>query len=181
MQAIVTALDEPWRERVEEIWAELKAVFQLAAIATSTEPHFTYHAADGYDRAPIDAQLARLASTTPRFEVETHGLGVFHGEETVLFLHVTPAPALRAVHAAVWSAAEGIAADVRPVYAAETWVPHITLAIGDLRQEQLPDIMTLLARREYRWRMPATNLCLIPDVTSVEEPWIRWDLRERAL
>jgi hypothetical protein len=45
MQAIVTALDEPWRERVEEIWAELKAVFQLKSVEGSTEPHFAFHAA----------------------------------------------------------------------------------------------------------------------------------------
>lgn len=177
VQAIVTALDEPWRERVEKVWAELKAVFRLQAIATISKPHFTYHVAERYDRDRIDAALGRVAASTQPFEIETHGLGVFRGEETVLFLHVTPSPTLRAMHGAIWSAAEGIARDVKPVYAAEPWVPHITLAIGDLREEQLPQIMALLGRRDYRWRLPATNLCLIPDVTSTVEAWTRWELQ----
>ena len=64
MQAIVTALDEPWRERVEEIWSELRAVFQLKAIAGSTEPHFTYQVAERYDAARLAPIAARIAADT---------------------------------------------------------------------------------------------------------------------
>ena len=177
MQAIVTALDEPWRERVEEIWAELRAVFQLKAIAGSTEPHVTYHVAERYDETRIASIVARIAGAAAPFEIETEGLGVFRGEETVLSLHVTPSPELRAMHAAIWRDVSAAASGVKAVYAAETWAPHITLAIGDLREEQLPDIMALLGRRDYRWRIPAANLCLIPDTSSATAAWTRWDLR----
>jgi 2'-5' RNA ligase len=178
VQAIVTALDEPWRERVEEIWGELRAVFRLQSVAATTEPHFTYHVAERYERYAVDEAISRLAASMLAFDVETHGLGVFRGEETVLFLHVTPSPALRAMHTAVWAAVDAIASDTRPIYAAHTWIPHVTLAIGDLREEQLPEIMALLGRRDYRWRMRATNVCFVPDATSRSEPWVRWELRE---
>ena len=176
MQAIVTALDEPWRERVEGIWAELKAVFQLKAVEGATEPHFTYHAAERYDAARIEEALGAIGRSTPSFEVETHGLGAFRGEETVLFLHVTPSDRLSELHAAIFGVAQALADAPKPAYAAATWVPHITLAIGDLQEERLPEIMALLGRREYRWRMPATNLCLIPDTASQRPPWTRWEL-----
>lgn len=184
MQAIVTALDEPWRERVEEIWAELRAVFQLKAIAGSTEPHVTYHVAERYDETRIAPILARIASTTAPFEIDTHGLGVFRGKETVLALHITPSAELLATHRAIWSNVSAAlpgepsaASDVKEAYTAATWAPHVTLATVGLREEQLPDIMALLGRRDYRWRMPATNLCLIPDTSSKTAAWTRWGLR----
>ena len=109
--------------------------------------------------------------------VETHALGVFRGEETVLSLHITPSAELQAIHESIWRGVSAAASGVKPVYAAGTWVPHITLAIGDLREEQLPDIVALLGRRDYRWRMPAANLCFIPDTSSKAAPWTRWELR----
>jgi 2'-5' RNA ligase len=183
VQGIVTVLDEPWRERVEEIWGELAALFGLPSVGEQRDPHVTYHVADAYDRDAIDAAMSKITSAAPTFDLETHGLGVFRGEQTrrqqttVLYLHVTPSPALRALHETVLRAVDGIAREPRAFYAPETWVPHITLAAGGLREEQLPDIMALLGRRDYRWRMRATNLCFVPDAMSRAEPWVRWELR----
>ena len=177
MQGIVTVLDEPWRERVEEIWGELAAVFGLPSVGAQRDPHVTYHVADSYHRDAVESAINTIASRTPAFDLETHGLGVFRGEQAVLFLHVTPSPALGAVHAAILHAVEGIAVAPREFYAPETWVPHITLAAGGLREEQLSEIMALLGRRDYDWRMRATNVCYVPDANSREEPWVRWELR----
>jgi 2'-5' RNA ligase len=179
VQGIVTVLDEPWRERVEEIWGELAAVFGLPSAGAQRDPHVTYHVADSYDQDAVDAAMSAIASATPAFELETHGLGVFRGEQTVLFLHVTPSPALSALHAAVLRGVEAIARGPREFYVPETWVPHITLAAGGLREEQLPEIMALLGRRDYRWRMRATNVCYVPDAMSRADPWVRWELRDR--
>jgi len=168
-------LDEPWRERVEEVWGELAAAFGLPSVGALRDPHVTYHVADSYDRDAIDAAMSTIASAVPTFELETHGLGVFRGEQTVLFLHVTPSQALSTLHSAVLQAVDGIARGPRPFYVPETWVPHITLAAGGLREELLPEIMTLLGRRDYRWRMRATNVCFVPDAMSREQPWVRWE------
>jgi hypothetical protein len=55
-------------------------------------------------------------------------------------------------------------------------VPHIALAVGDLREEQLPEITSLLGRRDYRWRVRASNLCLISDTESRTAARTRWEL-----
>jgi 2'-5' RNA ligase len=179
MQAIVSALDDPHREMVENIWGELKAVFGLQGVTGSTRPHFTYHVAERYDAGRIDAALTAVARTTPPFDIETHGLGVFRGDETVLYLHVSPAPALMALHRHIWDAVATIAAAPKPVYADATWVPHITLAIGDLTEEILPLAMQFLNRREYRWAIPVTNVCLVPETASATTTWRRFELAGR--
>jgi 2'-5' RNA ligase len=175
MQAIVTALDDPYRDDVENIWGELKAVFGLQSVSGSTRPHFTYHVAEQYSDRIADV-LAEIARSSPAFEIETHGLGVFRGDELVVYLHVTKSDALVAMHERIWSGVADVSADAKPVYAAETWVPHITLAIGDIDEGQLPAVLQFLNRREYRWRIPATNLCLIDDTSSAAAEWRRYEL-----
>ncbi len=176
MQAIVSALDDPHREMVENIWGELKAVFGLQGVAGSTRPHFTYHVAAAYDPVAVEGALAVVARETPPFAIRTHGLGVFRGEETVLYLHISPSPELATVHRSVWDAVAAIATEPKLVYAAATWVPHITLAIGDLTAEMLPLALRFLNRREYNWAIPVTNVCLIEDTASASAEWRRFEL-----
>ena len=176
MQAIVSALDDPHREMVENIWGELKAVFGLQSVVGSTRPHVTYHVAEAYDAARIADALAGAARAMRPFAIETHGLGVFRGDETVLYLHVSPSPALAAMHGAVWDAATPIATGPKPVYGATTWVPHITLASGDLSEEVLPVALQFLNRREYRWTIPVTNVSFIPDGSAASSEWRRFEL-----
>ncbi len=176
MQAIVSALDDPHREMVENIWGELKAVFGLQGVIGSTRPHVTYHVADAYGASAIGDVLSAVARTMRPFAIATHGLGVFRGDETVLYLHVSPSPELRAIHQRVWDAATPIATAPKPVYAATTWVPHITLAIGDLTEDVLPQALQLLNRRTYEWAMPITNICLIENTSSASAAWRRFEL-----
>ena len=176
MQAIVSALDDPHREMVDNIWGELKAVFGLQGVTGSTRPHLTYHVADAYDGSTIAGTLTAVARTSPPFTIETHGLGVFHGDDTVLYLHVSPSPTLAEMHSRVRDAASPIATAPKPVYAPATWVPHITLAIGDLTEEVLPLALQLLNRRTYEWVIPITNVCLIENTASASADWRRFEL-----
>jgi 2'-5' RNA ligase len=176
MQAIVCALDDPHREMVENIWGELKAVFGLQDVIGSTRPHFTYHVAQAYGALAIDEVLAGVARTAMPFTIETHGLGVFRADETVLYLHISRSPALAEMHRRLWDGVAPICVEPKPVYAAETWVPHITLAIGDLTDEILPSALQFLNRREYNWTITVTNLCLIDNTSSASAAWRRFEL-----
>lgn len=176
MQGIVSVLDDPHRELVENIWGELKAVFGLQGVIGTMRPHVTYHVAESYDAEGIGDALAGVARSMRPFTIETHGLGVFRGDETVLYLHVSPSPVLAAMHGAVWDAVTPIATGPKLVFAAETWIPHITLAAGDLTDEVLPMALRFLNRREYRWTVPVATVSFVPDVTSASSEWRRFEL-----
>lgn len=176
MQAIVSVLDDPWRERVEEIWGELKAVFRLQDVIAANRPHFTYQWADAYDDG-IAATLAGLATEMAPYRIRTHGLGIFRGDEAVVYLAMMRDDGIERVHGRLWRDAAVGGINVRGYYAPETWVPHITLAIGDLREEQLPDVVRFLGRKEYAWTIPVSNICLVPDTAKSERDWQRYELR----
>ncbi len=174
-QAIVSVLAEPYCARIEDIWGELSAVFGLKDLAAASIPHVTYQWADSYD-AGIETALARIADATAPFQVRTRGLGIFRGAESVVYLALAHGGGIARIHERLWRDAAAHATGVREYYAPATWVPHITLASGDLRDEQLPDVLRFLGRRQYEWTVPISNLCLVPETAKRERDWQRYEL-----
>jgi 2'-5' RNA ligase len=177
MQAIISSLDDPYREATENIWGELKAVFGLKAVIGSTRPHFTYHVAEQYDAARIDAAIQTTADSERRYVIQTEGVGIFTGAETVLYLAVHRGPELMRMHARVAESVAGIATNARAVYARDTWIPHITLALGDIEAAQIDDVARFVAGRDAQWEVPVTNLTLVTDTSSAAAEWRRFGLR----
>ncbi len=180
MQSIVTTIDDPYREQVENVWGELKAVFGLKQLTGATAPHFTYQAADAYDPVRIDAALSHIAGSTAPFTVETGGTGILRGPRYVLYVPVLDDVALLRLHGRIWSDAPAAATGLKPVHAAETWLPHITLAIGQIDEPQFEEVMRFLNAREQKWTIRVTNVSVIPDAATTPERWQRYELRGRA-
>ena len=178
MQAIVTALDDPYRDEVENIWGELKAVFGLPDVSGTTRPHLTYQWAEAYDEG-IASALNAIANDARRFDITTHGLGVFHATETTIYLHVTPEPMLTALHERIWAAVSPLATNTGEVFAPNTWVPHITLATGSISDDELAMVMQFLNRKPYVWRIPLTNISLVSINSPVDDQ--RFDLGSSSL
>ncbi len=175
MQAIITAIDDPVREEIENVWGELKAVFGLKGMTGATRPHFIYQAAESYDASAVEI-IEGIARETSPFVVETAGLGIFRGRVTVLAMTLHREGAVGRLHRRIWEAMAGHAHGVRSEYAS-TWAPHVSLAAGDLGDDSLQEaIAQFLGRRDYRWSIPVTNVCLSEDTRSESAAWRRFDL-----
>jgi 2'-5' RNA ligase len=181
VQAIITAIDDPFRETFENVWGELKAVFGLKGMVGATRPHFMYQVAERYDARGSGAIIERIARETAPFVVETAGLGIFRGRLTVLAMTLHREGEVAKLHRRIWDEVTAWAGDVRSEYAAATWVPHVTLAAGDLGDDApLQAISQFLARRDHRWQIPVTNVCLSEDTRSESAQWRRFDLQTPA-
>lgn len=174
MQSMVVALDEPYREWIEEAAGEIKAVTGRKDLASATRPHFTLHVAGRYGRG-IDATLAALAGSAERVEFETGHVGVFRGPKTVVALEILRTDDLVQFHASLLERIEAIADDPKAVYAPDTWAPHISIIAGAIAPEHVEAITAVLALRDFAWRVPLTNICLVADERARE--WTRFDVR----
>ena len=180
MQSIVTAIDHPWRERIEDAWGEIKALFNLRReLAGQTEPRIVLQVAAGYG-AGVSRLLGTVAAATPRFEVQTGAPAILKGPRYLIYVPVEASDELTALHARLWHEAAPMAQAVKRAYAPATWAPHLTLAMGHLPEAILPELQQFLSVRDWRWRLPIGNLCLVPDDASHVTPWTRFDLADAA-
>jgi 2'-5' RNA ligase len=169
MQAVISLVDEHHRQQVSSLWEELKREFRIGATSERVPfPHFTYHGAISYDEMPLRSALEHIASETDPFEVETDGIGIFTGPNPVLYLPVVRSAVLADIHQQIWQALETIGVGITPTYDPRHWIPHITLAQGDITPTHLPEVMQILSARRFSWRIPITNLTVIK--TSSDAP-----------
>ncbi len=169
MQGIVSLLDGEARERIEQLWEELRRDFGVRGIHSKRFPHFSYHVAEEYDLAQTRPALEELAGATRKFTARASGIGIFTRKEPVIYLPVVRSGDLQRVHGEVARLAEPLATGINEYYAADIWIPHITIAEGDVDILVLPEIVRRLGERNLRWEFLVTNLAVIRADENVQE------------
>ena len=169
MHGVVSLLDDEHYGLIEQIWEELARDFGVRGIYATPLPHFTYQVSEDYDVRAAGTALQRLAAGLTPFKVRAGGLGIFTAALPVLHVPVVRSPDLDALHREVWAAVgQEPTGEVAHYYESPMWVPHITLAQGDIDHDLLAEIVRKLARRNFHWEMEVNNLSLIYD-TGTEQ------------
>ena len=161
MDGIVSLLDDEHYKLVEEIWAELDREFGLRGIYVTPFPHFTYHVAEHYEVEQVGPVLERFAAEQAGFSVKTAGLGIFTGTAPVVYISVVRSPELSRFHKALWDQLGDAGLGVINHYKPDDWVPHVTLAYGDVDQLNLPHIIKFLSKRDFYWEVPVHAISLV--------------------
>ena len=164
MHGIVSLLDDDHYQMVEDVWRGLDEALGLRGIYVTPFPHFSYHVADHYDVDMLESILQEFAANTAPFEVLTTGLGIFTaGIYPIVYVNVARSPVLSAINAALWSKVEEASAGIVEYYHPEQWVPHITLAHGDIRRDKLASAIEVLSQWDFNWQITVDNVSLLYD------------------
>ena len=176
LQGVVSLLDEPHCTMVEDIWREFKERFDISGIQSRPFPHYSYHVAPDYDLERLEDTLREVASQTSPLTVRTTGLGIFTGPNPALYIATVRSPRLSALQQVLWKKIVPIASESNAYYHPNSWIPHITLAYGDITHEHLPRLVQFLGQREFEWEIEIDNLALIYDRESGEGVRYRFPL-----
>jgi 2'-5' RNA ligase len=161
MHAVVTLLD-PARERdVSRIWETLAEGCRSKGILQTPIPHFSWSVAGKYDFNRLEAFLERQAAQTKPFIARTTGLGVFSGPQPTIYIPVVKDRPLLELHQDLLDGVAGLSEGLNPYYSPEFWMPHITLAGGDLDAKSLACCMELLVEQNLNWEITVDNLAII--------------------
>jgi len=176
MQGIVSLLDGEARERVEGIWEELRRDFGVRGIHAQRFPHFSYHVAEEYDLGLLRPRLESFARGLRAFSVAVSGIGIFTRKLPVIYLPVVRSAEMQRIHGGVAELALPLASGVNEFYLADVWIPHITIAEGDVDILVLPEILRRFGERNLRWDVRVSNLAVIRASESVQEICFRCEL-----
>jgi len=173
MQSVVIAIGEPYREWIEEAAGEIAAVTGRKGLSPH-RPHVTLHVAGLYD-GDVTPALSRMARLASKLDLVTGRVGIVRGPRIVVALEVVRDRALVAFHQQALAMLAPLARTARPAYATDTWAPHITIVDSAIDPAHADAIGAVLARRDFSWRIPVTNICLVPGPSAVE--WTRFDVQ----
>jgi 2'-5' RNA ligase len=168
MHGVVSLLDDEHYALVESIWAELEREFGVRGIYVTPFPHFSYQVAEGYEVEAVEGVLRETVREMLPFKIKTAGLGIFNVTHPVLYIPIVRSPELSNLHERLWRQLTPAANCATEFYRPDMWMPHITLAHGDVDQEQLASIVRAFAGRQFHWEINVNNLSLIYD-TGTEQ------------
>ena len=163
MHGVVSLLDHKHHQLVKDLWAELAREFSVRQVYKAPEPHFSYQLARHYDVKSLESALRRFAASRISFQVRAGGLGIFTGPHPVIYIPVVRSPELTQFHKALWQEISSTGSGIEDYYHPAYWVPHITIGIGDMKKDNLSQIVRLLAERDFNWEMTVDNIALIYD------------------
>ncbi|MDD5370529.1 MAG: 2'-5' RNA ligase family protein [Anaerolineaceae bacterium] len=161
MQAIVSLLEEAGYSRIEALWRVLELRCGLKGVKMTPYPHFSWQVAENYQEHKVEKALEEIAETARPFIVKTSGLGIFTGQEPVIYVAIAKDEKLLRFHKKVCTAAGSLAKGFNPYYLPDAWVPHVTLAYGDVTKESISCAISELAFTPFKWEMRIDNLSLV--------------------
>jgi 2'-5' RNA ligase len=161
MYSIITELEEQAAIQVMHIWRRLHDACSLKGIFNYPNPHFTWFGMKEMDMECCSTVLDSLAKGTIPFSVHTSGLGIFPGEEPVLYLPLVKSAYLMDLHRQIWRKIQPYCTGIKDISLPEFWIPHITLAIQDLNQENLSCAIDSVGFKPVEIFTNADNLLIV--------------------
>ena len=180
MEGIIALLDSEHSRLVKDLWRELEERFGLRGVLAFPYPHVSFQLSDGYSFTTIQDRLGDTVTRFKPIQVHTAGLGLFIKPSPVLYVPVVRSTALDRMHRLLWKALPPLKGD-GGYYSHNQWMPHITLAVGDLKPEMLPEVIGRLSTRDFHWEITLDNLTFAeqaPEGLSVQK---RWQLEGKLL
>lgn len=161
MHGLVSLLDKGATRKVEALWQKLEQDHGLTGIQVTPIPHFSWQIAAYYDWEQAQALLDELAQDISPFSVRTAGLGLFSGKTPVLYLALIKDRILLEIQALLWQTFVETSRGASPNYHADAWMPHITLAQGDLTPNNVGKVMEAIAFEPFIWTLEISTLALV--------------------
>jgi 2'-5' RNA ligase len=163
MLAITSLLNPRNAQHIRRIIRDLEIKFGLDDVQATPAPHLTYMLANvpASRIQELKAALRQVAETTPPFPAYTTGLGVFPGENPVIYVPVLRSNDLNLLHQRVL--------DVTSLYCRGTdryntparWLPHLSLALHDTTPDILGPVLRHLNQETYNMRININNLAIL--------------------
>lgn len=161
MLAITSLLSPPHVLRINAIIKRLEEKFGLDDVQATLDPHLTYQLAGVRKLSSLKQVLAEVAATTEPFPAFTTGLGVFPGENPVIYIPVLRSDALNALHRRILDATAPLCLRTDKFSGPDCWLPHISLALHDTTPDLLGPVLALLNQETYNLKLTIDNIAIL--------------------
>ena len=163
MLAITSLLAPRNARRIRSIIQSLETKFGLEAVQATPAPHLTFMLANVplAKAADLKAALRVVAATTPSFPAYTTGLGVFPGENPVIYVPVLRSNDLNLLHQRVLDVTTPLCRGTDRYNAPIRWLPHLSLALHDTTPDLLGPVLRHLNQETYNLRLNVNNLAIL--------------------
>ena len=181
MSTIALTLHEPTARRVREVWDVLEAGLGVRGIRKVPFPHVTLFGCEGIAHSALEPMVEELTARTAPLQLRTVGLGLFLRPQPVFYAPIIRTPQLADLHLRLWNLAGTLGGRLFGLYAPNRWVPHMTLAQGDLDSGDLGRVFAALVSLDLELEFEVRNITIYDWIGPRYEPRERYPLLGQVL
>jgi 2'-5' RNA ligase len=161
MVAVTALLDEEYSERVNDLIDRLEREYDIKEVKATPYPHLTFLTTDVEKLSVLKQYLEELSQHMGKFTIRTTGLGIFPGQHPVIYVPVLRTPPLNLLHAKLFNEISGFSQKMGNYYHPDTWLPHISLALGDTSPRLLGVMLSYLSQFDFNWEIKIETLAIL--------------------
>jgi 2'-5' RNA ligase len=158
---VASRLEEALGEEVWRWWRLFESKYGSRQVRTLPHPHITFQGGRCGDLAGVERSLSDWVLALLPFEVVIKGLGYFEGASPVVYLRVVNTEVLATVNREVNRILACHCDSMADECAPENWIPHVTLAMGDLDMEAFQRARRDLLGCHPEYQQMVGNICLV--------------------
>ena len=158
---VVSILEGEAYQEIKKMWRLFEKEYDSKAIQNFPHPHLSFQAGISEDLKTIDAKLNILSSEINPFPITLGGIGTFEKPERVIFLSVTRAETIQRIHKKISDLLQKYCLQTFKFYTPSNWLPHVTLAQGDLTLNQFRKAKKDLENYHPHYKLILHNICLV--------------------
>ncbi|WP_159462141.1 2'-5' RNA ligase family protein [Halobacillus sp. Marseille-P3879] len=159
---LATLLSGQGKNMVYEFWNVFEKEYNSVGVQSFDYPNLGYQGGSCEDINLLKIDVEKVSENIHSFEVNIEGFGYFEEPSDVVYLKVKKNNKLTKLHSTLNNLLTRHCDTVFDLYKPNNWVPHITLAMGDIS----PDNLTLF-RNRYQYMTPEFTQ-LITNISLVE-------------
>ena len=161
MYSITSIFETSDGKNSNDMWQELENHCEFAGLKKTTIPHFSWQTAESYQIDLLKAKLSQISRNICPFKFQTSGIGVFSNHRKVLFLIIVKTRKLMDLHEMIWRETIQLTEAPNLSYSPENWIPHISLNLNELGDDQFICAVKELTKSPLRLEFEVKQIGLI--------------------
>jgi len=158
---IASLFDIESDSKTREIWDILEYYCNLFEIKTLPNPHLSWQSAKTYAIQSLDDRLKDFTNSINPILLRTSGLGIFTGKSPILYLPIVKTNELIKIHKNLWERLRDLSVIPNQFYSPDNWIPHITIAYGDVTVEKISCAIRQLGDLNYEISILIDNITVL--------------------
>lgn len=161
MNGLITQLPQYIHDEVEKIWEQLHVLFGINRVKSTTLPHLTWVIAQECDETKVKDEIDRLRKRHFPFVIKTNGIGIFTGKRPAVYIQIKPTVELLKFQSTLFEVFSKLSKKPKKHYIPHRWIPHISLAIEDVSDENIAKLIAYLLPITFKHDVRIESISLV--------------------
>jgi len=156
---ILSILENKPYNDVKKIWKIFETKYNSVGVQVFNHPSVTFQGGKVKNIKQLKKDFQKVISKIKPFEIEVNGYG--HFNKKVIYLKVKKTNDLIKLNKLINQFSVIYCKDLFKYYTPKKWIPHITLAMDDLTEDNLEKAWNELSKNKVRFKQKLHNLCIV--------------------